>query len=41
MCSPTPIPLPLSQMYWILANIGYDGDIYYTIVANGVIHFIM
>jgi elongation of very long chain fatty acids protein 4 len=28
-------------VYWILANIGYDGDVYYTIVANGVIHFIM
>jgi len=28
-------------MYWLNANANYDGDIYFTIVLNGTIHFIM
>eukprot|EP00282_Hemiselmis_andersenii_P009109 CAMPEP_0114116026 /NCGR_PEP_ID=MMETSP0043_2-20121206/4282_1 /TAXON_ID=464988 /ORGANISM="Hemiselmis andersenii, Strain CCMP644" /LENGTH=205 /DNA_ID=CAMNT_0001208327 /DNA_START=175 /DNA_END=792 /DNA_ORIENTATION=+ len=28
-------------MYWVNVNVGYDGDIYLTIVLNGVIHTIM
>ena len=28
-------------VYWINANIFYSGDIYYTIVANGSVHFVM
>ena len=28
-------------VYWVNANVGYDGDIYYTIVANGFIHLVM
>jgi elongation of very long chain fatty acids protein 4 len=27
--------------YWVNANAGYDGDIYYTIVANGLVHLVM
>ena len=27
--------------YWLNANIGYDGDIYLTIVLNGAIHAMM
>jgi len=29
------------MIYWLNLNSGYDGDIYYTIVLNGFIHFIM
>lgn len=28
-------------IYWLILNGGYDGDIYFTIVANGFIHFVM
>jgi len=28
-------------VYWLLAAAGYDGDIYFTILLNGGIHFIM
>lgn len=28
-------------VYWLNLNAGYDGDIYFTIVLNGTIHFIM
>merc|ERR1719258_508482 len=28
-------------IYWLNANVFYDADIYYTIVLNGAIHFIM
>lgn len=28
-------------LYWLNANANYDGDIYFTIVLNGAIHFIM
>ena len=28
-------------VYWLISQSGYDGDIYFTIVANGFIHFIM
>lgn len=28
-------------MYWVNVNVGYDGDIYLTIVLNGLIHTIM
>eukprot|EP00035_Acanthoeca_spectabilis_P035650 m.35737 g.35737 ORF g.35737 m.35737 type:complete len:287 (+) comp7471_c0_seq1:56-916(+) len=28
-------------MYWVNLNAGYDGDIYYTIVANSFVHFVM
>jgi elongation of very long chain fatty acids protein 4 len=28
-------------VYWLNANVSYDSDIYFTIVLNGVIHFIM
>lgn len=29
------------MIYWLNINAGYDGDIYYTIVLNGGIHFVM
>ena len=29
------------MVYWINANIFYSGDIYYTIIANGSVHFVM
>lgn len=29
------------QMYWVNLNAGYDGDIYYTIVANSFVHLVM
>mmetsp|Transcript_1481 Transcript_1481/g.3189 ORF Transcript_1481/g.3189 Transcript_1481/m.3189 type:complete len:274 (+) Transcript_1481:110-931(+) len=29
------------MFYWVNVNVGYDGDIYLTIVLNGVIHTIM
>lgn len=28
-------------VYWLNVNAGYDGDIYFTIVANGSVHFVM
>jgi len=28
-------------VYWLILNAGYDGDIYFTVVLNGTIHFIM
>jgi len=28
-------------VYWLNTNVAYDSDIYFTIVLNGVIHFIM
>jgi elongation of very long chain fatty acids protein 4 len=28
-------------VYWFMVNGGYDGDIYFTIVANGVVHALM
>lgn len=29
------------MIYWLNLNVGYDGDIYYTIVLNAFIHFMM
>jgi len=29
------------MFYWLNCNIGYDGDIYVTIVLNGFIHSVM
>ncbi len=29
------------QFYWLNINVGYDGDVYLTIVLNGLIHTIM
>ncbi len=29
------------QFYWLNLNVGYDGDVYLTIVLNGVIHTVM
>jgi len=28
-------------IYWLILNAGYDGDIYFTVVLNGSIHFVM
>ena len=28
-------------MYWVNVNAGYDGDIYFTIIANGSVHLVM
>lgn len=28
-------------MYWVNINIAFDGDIYFTVVANAAVHFIM
>ena len=28
-------------VYWVVTSVGYDGDVYFTIVANGAIHAIM
>ena len=28
-------------VYWVCMNAGYDGDIYYTVVLNAFIHFLM
>lgn len=28
-------------VYWLNMRCGYDGDIYYTIIANGFVHFVM
>merc|ERR1719265_576331 len=28
-------------VYWLNLNAGYDGDIYFTVVLNGFIHFVM
>ena len=30
-----------SQFYWLNINVGYDGDVYLTIVLNGFIHTVM
>jgi len=29
------------MVYWVNSNIFYSGDIYYTIIANGFVHFVM
>ncbi|EDQ84522.1 uncharacterized protein MONBRDRAFT_34679 [Monosiga brevicollis MX1] len=29
------------MIYWLNANVAYDGDIYYTVILNSFIHFIM
>lgn len=29
------------QFYWLNVNVGYDGDVYLTIVLNGLIHTVM
>ena len=29
------------QFYWLNLNVGYDGDVYLTIVLNGLIHTVM
>jgi elongation of very long chain fatty acids protein 4 len=29
------------MIYWLNINVGYDGDIYYTVVLNAFIHFMM
>lgn len=29
------------KFYWLNLNVGYDGDVYVTIVLNGVIHTVM
>ena len=31
----------LRQFYWLNLNVGYDGDVYVTIVLNGFIHTVM
>jgi len=28
-------------VYWVVTSVGYDGDVYFTIIANGTIHAIM
>lgn len=28
-------------VYWMNVNAGYDGDIYFTVIANGSVHFVM
>ena len=33
--------LTIFMFYWLNANIGYDGDIYFTILLNGFIHSVM
>jgi hypothetical protein len=30
-----------SSEFWLNVNVGYDGDVYLTIVLNGLIHTIM
>lgn len=32
---------PFRQFYWLNVNVGYDGDVYLTIVLNGLIHTVM
>ena len=27
--------------YWLVTAVGYDGDVYYTVVANSFVHFVM
>jgi elongation of very long chain fatty acids protein 4 len=27
--------------YWLVTSVGYDGDVYYTIVANSFVHLVM
>lgn len=29
------------SIYYLVTLMGYDGDIYYTVVANSFIHFVM
>lgn len=29
------------QIYWLNANVGFDGDIYFTVVLNSFIHAVM
>ena len=29
------------QIYWLNVNVGFDGDIYYTIILNSFIHLMM
>jgi elongation of very long chain fatty acids protein 4 len=29
------------MIYWLNINVGYDGDIYYTVILNAFIHFMM
>lgn len=31
----------MQQFYWLNMNVGYDGDVYLTIVLNGLIHTVM
>jgi len=33
--------LTIYFVYWVNMNIGYDGDIYATVIINSIIHFIM
>lgn len=33
--------ISIFMVYWVNANIFYSGDIYYTIIANGFVHFVM
>lgn len=28
-------------VYWIVTNVGFDGDVYYTVVANSFVHLVM
>jgi len=27
--------------YWLVTSVGYDGDVYYTVVANSFVHLVM
>ena len=40
-CSNVRFFLFFLQFYWLNINVGYDGDVYLTIVLNGVIHTVM
>lgn len=31
----------LLQFYWLNVNVGYDGEVYLTVVLNGLIHTVM
>lgn len=33
--------ISIFMVYWVNANVFYSGDIYYTIIANGFVHFVM
>lgn len=37
----SPSLLVFYQFYWLNLNVGYDGDVYVTIVLNGLIHTVM